>query len=88
MYKQPCLLSIDLKPRDKELYLNATFRSQRVSKSGYADYTALIAMGKWLAEQSGMTLKQVDMTCHSLHIHASGDEFRNTKTILENKYWG
>jgi hypothetical protein len=88
MYKQPCLLSIDLKPRNKKLYLNATFRSQRVSKSGYADYTALIKMGKWLAEQSNMELADITIFAHSLHIHASGDEFKNTKTLLNTEMIG
>jgi len=82
MYKQPCLLVIDIKPRNGRLYLNAAFRSQRVSKSGYADYTALINLGKWLAEQSNMVLQEVTCVAFSWHIHSSGDEMKNTKALL------
>lgn len=82
MYKQPCLLSIDLKPRDKKLYMTANFRSQRVSKSGYADYNALLKLGRWLCSQSSMTLEEITIIAHSLHIHASGDENKKTKELL------
>lgn len=81
MFGQPCLLSIDFKPRDKELYMTATFRSQRVSKSGYADYTALIEMGKFIAKECGLTLKKVTNIAHSLHL-ATGEELQMTELLL------
>ena len=50
-YSQPCMLMIDLKPRNGKLYLTSVLRSNRVSKSGYADYSALVSMGKFLADK-------------------------------------
>ena len=50
---------IDLKPRNGKLYLTSVLRSNRVSKSGYADYTALTEMGHFLSEQSGLELGKV-----------------------------
>jgi thymidylate synthase len=87
MYKQPCLLAIDIKPRNGKLYLSATFRSQRVSKSGYADYTALVNLGKWLAEQSNTVLEHITCVAHSWHIMASGDENKKTKELLASGKW-
>ncbi len=83
MYDQPCLLSIDFKPRNKELYMTATFRSQRVSKSGYADYTALIEMGQFIAKECGLTLKKVTNIAHSMHL-ATGDELDFIEYMLES----
>ena len=85
MFGQPCLLSLDFKPRDKELFMSATFRSQRVSKSGYADYTALTNLGKFIAKECGLTLKSICNIAHSLHL-GNGDELKKTKLLL-NEYF-
>jgi thymidylate synthase len=82
MYKQPCLLSIDLKPRAGKLYLTAFFRSQAVSKSGYADYTALINLGNWLAKESNLKLEEVTIHATSLHIRKQNKELKHTKELL------
>ncbi len=84
MFKQPCLLAIDIKPRGKDLYLTGTFRSQRITKAGYADFMALINMGKWLADECGYNLKEVTNVAHSLHFGGSeNNELPNTKKIVE-----
>jgi len=82
MYKQPCLLAIDLKPRDSKLQLTAFFRSQAISKSGYADYTALINLGKWLAENSKLTLETVTIHATSLHVRKQNKELKKTQELL------
>jgi len=79
----PCLLSIDLKPRNGELHLTAFFRSQAVSKSGYADYHALVKMGKFLAEESDMKLKTVTNFACSSHLRTQNNELKNSKLLLE-----
>lgn len=81
MYGQPCLLTINFQPRNKLLYMTATFRSQRVSKSGYGDYTALINLGRFLAQECGLTLAKVSIIAHSLHL-ATNKELKNTKQLL------
>lgn len=81
MFGQPCLLSLDFKPRDTELFMTATFRSQRISKSGYGDWMALINMGNFLANESGLILKSVTNIAHSLHL-GNGEEQTNTKLLL------
>lgn len=83
MYKQPCLLSIDLKPRDGKLTLTAFFRSQAVSKSGYADYTALINLGQFLAKNSNLELKTVLIHATSLHVRKQNKELTKTKELLD-----
>ena len=52
---------IDLKPRNGKLYLTSVLRSNRVSKSGWADYTSqLTEMGHFaIAKQSGLELGKV-----------------------------
>jgi thymidylate synthase len=82
MYKQPCLLAIDLKPRDGFLHLTAFFRSQAVSKSGYADYTALVELGTWLAQNSNLELATVTIHATSLHIRRQNNELKKTKELL------
>ena len=78
-YSQPCMVMIDLKPRNGKLYLTSVLRSNRVSKSGYADYTALTEMGHFLAEQSGLELGKVTTLACSCHI---GDmEMRKRKLL-------
>jgi thymidylate synthase len=90
MFGQPCMLAIDFKPRNGDLYVNATFRSQRITKSGYADYTALIKMGEYLAKTANMKLKRVTNIAHSLHLGGKeNNELENTKKILnyfKNKF--
>lgn len=79
----PCLLSIDLKPRPDGLHLTAFFRSMRISKSGYADWDALVKMGKFLCEQSGLKLKRVTTIGGSVHLGTMNNELKNTRKLLE-----
>lgn len=82
-YSQPCMLAIDIKPRNGKIYLTSIIRSNRVSKSGYADYTALVEMGKFLAEQSDMELGKVSVLACSCHIGKMNDETKKTHKLLE-----
>jgi thymidylate synthase len=82
-YSQPCMLAIDIKPRNGKIYLTSIIRSNRVSKSGYADYTALVEMGKFLAEQSDMELAKVSVLACSCHIGDMNDEKKKTIKLLE-----
>ena len=82
-YSQPCMIAIDLKPRDGKLYLTSIIRSNRVSKSGYADYTALVEMGQFLSEQSGLELGKVSILACSCHIGDMNDEKKKTIKLLE-----
>lgn len=82
-YSQPCMLAIDLKPRFGKLYLTSIIRSNRVSKSGYADYTALCELGKFLAEESGLELAKVSVLANSCHIGEMGGEKKKTYELLE-----
>jgi len=82
-YSQPCMVAIDLKPRDGKLYLTSMIRSNRISKSGYADYTALVEMGKFLSEQSGLGLGKVTVLANSCHLGDMNQETKKTKQLLE-----
>lgn len=82
-YSQPCMIAIDLKPRDGKLYLTSIIRSNRVSKSGYADYTALVEMGQFLSEQSGLELGKVTVLANSCHIGSMNDEKKKTIKLLD-----
>ena len=78
MAGMPCLLSMDFKPRDGELFMTAFFRSQAVSKSGYADYTALVEMGNFICEQTDLILSRVTNIAGSGHIRNQNYEKNNT----------
>jgi len=82
-YSQPCMIAIDLKPRNGKLYLTSIIRSNRVSKSGYADYTALVEMGHFLSEQSGLELGKVSVLACSCHIGDMNEEKKKTIKLLE-----
>ena len=82
-YSQPCMLAIDIKPRNGKIYLTSIIRSNRVSKSGYADYTALVEMGKCLAKESDMELGKVSVLACSCHIGKMNDETKKTHRLLE-----
>lgn len=82
-YKQPCLLGIDLKPRDGKLFLTAFFRSQRISKSGYADYMALCKLAKFLAKESKLKIGTVESIACSFHLHKHDQEMANSLRLLE-----
>ena len=82
-YSQPCMLAIDIKPRDGKLYLTSIIRSNRVSKSGYADYTALVEMGHFLSEESGLKLGKVTILANSCHLGDMNQETKKTKELLE-----
>ena len=82
-YSQPCMLAIDIKPRNGKIYLTSIIRSNRVSKSGYADYTALVEMGKFLAKESDMELGKVSVLACSCHIGKMNDETKKTHKLLE-----
>ncbi len=82
-YSQPCMIAIDIKPRNGKLFLTSILRSNRVSKSGYADYSALVKMGKFLAKESGMELEKVSVLACSCHIGTMNDEKKKTIKLLE-----
>lgn len=82
-YSQPCMVMIDIKPRNGKLYLTSVLRSNRVSKSGYADYTALVEMGKFLARESGLELEKVSVLACSCHIGSMNDEKKKTIELLQ-----
>jgi thymidylate synthase len=77
------MLAIDIKPRNGKIYLTSIIRSNRVSKSGYADYTALVEMGKFLAEQSNMELGKVSILANSCHLGEMNQEIKKTKELLQ-----
>ena len=79
----PCLLSIDIKPRPEGVYLTAFFRSMRLSKSGYADWWALVEMGKFLCNQANLSLFRVTTIAGSAHLGAMNNEKKNTKLLLK-----
>lgn len=79
----PCLLYVDMKPRDGKLNLTATFRSMAISKSGYADYWAIGQLSKFLCEQSGLDFGLVTIIAHSCHLRSQNNELKNTRKLLE-----
>lgn len=81
-YSQPCMIAIDLKPRDGKLYLTSMIRSNRISKSGYADYTALVELGHFLCEQSNLELGKVTVLANSCHIGTMNQEKKKTLELL------
>lgn len=83
MYKQPCLLGIDFKPRKGKLFTTAFFRSQRVSKSGYADYTALCKLAKYVANESKLDIGTVETVACSFHLTKEKKERENSLKLLE-----
>jgi thymidylate synthase len=82
-YSQPCMVMIDLKPRNGKLYLTSILRSNRVSKSGYADYTALVELGKFLCIESDLELEKVTTLACSCHIGDMDNEKKKTIKLLE-----
>ena len=83
MSGMPCLLSIDLKPRDGKLFLNAFFRSQAISKSGYADFTALVEMQRMLCREAQLERGTITNIATSAHIRSANNEKKNTLKLLE-----
>lgn len=83
MYKQPCLLGIDFKPRKGKLFTTAFFRSQRISKSGYADYTALCKLAKYVARESKLDIGTVETIACSFHLTKENKERANSLKLLE-----
>ena len=83
MSGMPCMLNIDLKPRFGQLFLTANFRSQAVSKSGYADYTALVKLADFLCKESGLEFGMVTSFAHSCHLRPDNDEKKNSLKLLE-----
>lgn len=81
-YSQPCMLVIDIKPRNGKLYLTSIIRSNRISKSGYADYSALVDLGKFLAKQSGQELGKVSILANSCHLGDMDNEMKKTRNLL------
>lgn len=80
----PCLLTIDLKPRGGKLNLTANFRSQAVSKSGYADYMALVELCDFLCKESGcLDFGLVTSFAHSCHVRTENNELKNSKRLME-----
>jgi thymidylate synthase len=83
MYKQPCLLCIDFKPRGGKLYMTAMFRSQRVSKSGYADYSALCSLHHYVAKESDLEPGVLETIACSFHLTKTGKEMKKSKALIE-----
>ena len=83
MSGMPCLLSIGLKPRDGKLFLNAFFRSQAISKSGYADFTALVEMQRMLCREAQLERGTITNIATSAHIRSANNEKKNTLKLLE-----
>lgn len=81
-YSQPCLMMIDLKPRNGKLYLTSVLRSNRVSKSGYADYSSMIQLGKFLSRESNLKLEKVSILACSSHLGTMDGELKKTKELL------
>tara|TARA_R110001583_G_scaffold16420_2_gene67272 strand:+ start:832 stop:1518 length:687 start_codon:yes stop_codon:yes gene_type:complete len=78
----PCLLSVDLKPREEGLYLTAFFRSMRISKSGYADWVALCELGKFLCGEADLNLKRVTTIGGSVHLGDMNNEKKNVRELF------
>lgn len=83
VYKQPCLLSIDFKPRDGKLHTTALFRSQRISKSGYADYSALCKLTQYVARESKLKFGTVDTIACSFHLTGANEERKKSIELLQ-----
>ena len=81
-YSQPCLMMIDLKPRNGKLYLTSILRSNRVSKSGYADFHSMVELGKFLSIQSNLELGKVSILSCSSHLGTMNEELKKTKKLL------
>lgn len=81
-YSQPCLMMIDLKPRNGKLYLTSILRSNRVSKSGYADFHSMVELGKFLSIQSNLKLEKVSILSCSSHLGTMNEELKKTKNLL------
>jgi len=81
-YSQPCLMMIDLKPRNGKLYLTSVLRSNRVSKSGYADFDSMIQLGKFLSRESNLRLEKVSILACSSHLGTMDGELKKTKELL------
>jgi len=83
MVGQPCLISLDFKPRDGKIHTFALFRSQRISKSGYADFSALSNLTTFLAEESDCEFGSLTTFACSFHTKNSGPERKNTLKLLK-----
>jgi len=78
----PCLSSVDIKPRNKELDVTAFFRSMRFGKAGYADIKALCDLGTYIAERSGMKMGTLTLHATSAHNFYSGEEAQQGNELL------
>jgi thymidylate synthase len=78
----PCLSSLDIKPRNKELHITAFFRSMRFSKAGYADIKALCDLGLYLCSRTDMTMGSLTLHATSGHNFYSGEEAVNGNKLL------
>lgn len=83
MVGQPCLISLDFKPRNGKIHTFALFRSQRISKSGYADFSALSDLTSFLAEESDLEFGTLTTFACSFHTKNSGPERKNTLKLLK-----
>jgi thymidylate synthase len=84
VYKQPCLLGIDFKPRDGKLHTTAFFRSQRISKSGYADYTALCDLASYVSDESNLCAGSLETIACSFHLTKANKEMKKSLQLLEH----
>ena len=84
----PCLLSLDIKPREDGLYFTAFYRSMRISKSGYADFMGLRELAEHISHRSGIVdyekrrVNRITIMGSSVHLGNQNDELKNTKMML------
>lgn len=80
----PCMTSMDIKPRNGKLDFTVMFRSMRLTKSGYGDFHALCELAKWIAERANVQVGSLTLIATSGHIFYSGEEFQNTKMLMDD----
>lgn len=81
-YSMPCMSSINVIPRNGNIHLSCLLRSNAISKSGYADYSALVSMGNYLANRSNLKLNSVTVLAHTAHLRKQNRELAKTKQII------
>lgn len=78
----PCMTALDIKPRNGRIDATAMFRSMRLTKSGYADMSALCRLLQYLCRRTSMTPSSLTLIATSGHIFYSGEEWDKTKALL------
>jgi thymidylate synthase len=80
---QPCCISINIAPRNDILHISANWRSQALSKAGYADCMAIYEMGLFFAKESGLELGTIGMFAHSSHLRGKNGEMKKIKRFIK-----